>query len=501
MMALILIPAGILGLVLLLIIGEIKRAIEEHGIWLLVLRMLIGRHYSGTNYTNATFWRDSNGKVQGHPRYHLAKRHHRAGIKNLGRSLLYLCLVSLIGYGLIVDTTLTGVMTAAFLSGMLIWLIVRTVRKARSWHSNKTLVSPMAKGLAQITDQAESDVEKAITMKPNWQAIKAGEIANIRFPDSFLGSDGVTEAIEKYVERRFPKPVELSWKTTAPIYLYVKVDRPFPSKILFSHHLDIIEECRPGTYVGGFNKKGDPEILDHTKDFPMKGYCMNTGTGKTVRVLATAAQILGNDPYARLTGFDVKQVSLGPLKGIPGVTIYDDPFNMGEMWKGWYDIKEEMDRRYALKKAGTQTTFPHWWIFLEEGNTFAILIKGYYLNSLREKGQPAAPPIWYEAIAPILFQGREVGIFVNALLQNFMEKFFGNMSLRPAFSTIGMAGFKPSQYRTIVGNNSVPAIQRGQGRLLISEPDREVWVQGLYDDVDILMEYASRHRGKAEILP
>lgn len=485
----------ILLLVLLLVGIEVIRAIRDYGLVLIILRMLYGRHYTGRYHTNATFWRSSNGKVQGNPRYHMAKRYHRAGYHNLARSLLYISLIILTGYGMVVDRKVTeGASGIALVGALGLWTYV-TVKRLRRWYNNRTVVSPMAKGLALIADTSEESMEKAIELVPNFHAIESGRLGTIKFPETFIASEGQMETAGSYIERRFPKPVEVEWSHKKGPTVILRAIKPFPKEILFRDHLDEIEACKPGTYIGGFDRRLEPEILSHLTDFPMKGYCMNTGTGKTVRVLTTAAQVLGNDPLCSLVGFDVKQVSLEPLKGIPGVTIYSDPFNLAEMWSGWYGIKQIMDDRYKVKKANPKATFPHLWVFLEEGNTFAVLIRGYYLNELRQKGDPAAPKIWYEAIAPVLWQGREVGIFVNAMLQNFLEKYFGNMSLRPAFNTIGMAGYKPGQYRTIIGSTPVPACQSGQGRMLICEPDREVWVQGLYDDPSYLVEWVKDKRG------
>lgn len=486
--------AGIIGIVLTMMLSEVRRAIKKDGLGLLVIRSLIGRHYSGHYHTNATFWRASNGKVRGNPTYHMCKRYHRAGIHNLARSLLYISLVALMSYGLIVETVLTSGITVTALFALGATWMVLTARKLQKWYNNRTVVSPMAKGLAVIVDTSEAAMEKAIQLKPNFHAIEVGELGRIKFPETFVATDGQKETTSTYIEQRFPKPIEVEWSHKKGPTVILRAIKPFPEKVWFHDRLSDIEACKPREYIGGYDRHGEPVILSHRGDFPMKGYCMNTGTGKTTRVLTTAAQLLGNDATCFLTGFDVKQVSLEPLRGIPGVTIYSDPFNLSEMWDGWYNLKDEMDKRYAEKKATGVCTWPDHWIFLEEGNTFAVLIKTYYQNERRQKGESANPAIWYEAIAPILWQGREVGMFVNAMLQNFLEKYFGNMSLRPAFNTIGMAGYKPSQYRTIVGNSTVPACQRGQGRMLICEPDREVWVQGLYDENRYLVEYATRKR-------
>src|SRR5215469_1872210 len=408
--------AAIIGAVLLLapviMLADVLRSISRRGIFTVLLGVYFGRHHSGHHHTTATFWRDSDTTIQGNSSHHIVRRHHRAGWKNLCRSLLYTLLVMLTGYGLIVQPIITIVLFTTSATCLVALWLISTIRKARRWYVNKALISPLATGLAPILQLAPSDMEKAITMSPGWHEKKVGELGRILIPDTYIGEDD--PLIERYIERRFPVPVEVTWHQKHPITVIIKADQPFPSVIRFEDRIADIEACKPGEYIAGYDKKGEPVVLSHNGDMPMKGYCMNTGTGKTVRVLSTAAQVLHNDSTCELVGFDVKQVSLAPLKGIPGVTIYDNPFEMGEMWEGWYAIKADMDQRYALKKSGQQTQFPVKWIFLEEGNTFAILIKSYYMTERREKGEPANAPIWSEAIAPILYQGREVGIYVNA---------------------------------------------------------------------------------------
>ena len=48
------------------------------------------------------------------------------------------------------------------------------------------------------------------------------------------------------------------------------------------------------------------------------------------------------------------------------------------MWKGWEDLKAEMDNRYALLDADTTLEFDPIYAFLEEGNDFAIKLKVFW---------------------------------------------------------------------------------------------------------------------------
>lgn len=493
-----LIVLGVAGVAIVAyMVAGLRKIFKAHGAHNLSWRLLTGRHYTGNHHTTATFLRDSDRKVTGNPNFRVTKRHHRAGWKNLIRSLACLTVISATGYGLTSNFWLTVALGSTAIALLIGWKLAIVIKRGRTWLRNRPTIAPLAKGLSSISGMHEADMEKSIKLRPDWTTVKRGEIGTVSFPDTFHADDSQRPAVEGLITRRFPVPVDFDWHTTkSPQYVIIKAAPPLPKTILFRDRLADIEKCKRREYVAGYDRNGKAVILSHRGDKPMKAFSMNSGTGKSMRILVTAAQILGNDKDAQLTGFDTKRVSLEALRGIPGVTVHSDPANMGDMWQGWYSLKAEMDRRYkAYQQDPTAVeSFPDHWIFLDEGNDFSVQIKAYYLNELRDKGGPAQPPIWYEAIAPILWQGREVGMFVCAMLQNFMEKYFGGMSLRPSFGTVGMAGYKPSQYKTIVGTSPAPQCQSGQGRLLISEPEREVWVQGLMDSKEYLTEYAARNR-------
>lgn len=461
--------------------------------------LLIGRSMWGDHHCNATFWKDSNGKTFGIPRRRVTKRHHRAGWKNLVRSMGVILFMVGALIGLVIKPLVMAALLAVMAATGAWWYGRKGINTWRAHHENTAIITPMVKAMASIPQMADSDMAASVKMKPGWLEIERGELGRVFFPDAFHADDTETDRVNKLIEARIPKPVEVKWHKAAPVYARIVTAPPLPGMIAFQDKLADIQKCKRGEYVIGYDKGQKPYVLSHNGDYAMKAFSMNPATGKSTTLRMIAAQILHNDPRARLFVFDTKQVSLMSMQGVPGVYLYADPENMGAMWNAWAWLYGEMRQRYVEKKAG-QKEFEDLYVFMEEANDFSVQIKNYYLRDIRPdlpKPSPANPTIWPEYIAPVLWQGREVRIFVVCVAQNLLDRYFGNMSLRPAFSTIGMAGFKPGAVRTIIQSPPATAYQDGQGRICVFEGRNETWVQAPYADETYLRAYASMGRGES----
>lgn len=456
-------------------------------------RIMIGRSTWMDHHTTATFWKDSNGKTFGVPHRRVTKRHHRAAYKNLLRSTGWLVFGMGVMIGLAVKP-LVMIALVTVMSAVAAWWYGRKwQRRWVMYRQNKGVIAPMARALAAIPQMADGDMAANVEMKKGWAGIERGELGRVYFPDAFHANESEADAASKLIEARIPKPVEVKWHKAVPIYAKIMTAPPLPEMIAFQDRLAEIQKCKRGEWVIGFDKGDKSNVLSHNGDYAMKAFSMNPATGKSATLRMAAAQLLHNDPRARLFIFDTKRISLLSLKGVPGVYLYNDPSNMGAMWKGWAWLFEEMRTRYEDYENGVRE-FDDIYIFMEEENDFSVQIRNYYTQEVREKGGPMNPVIWPEYIAPIMWQGREVRIFVVCVAQNLMDRYFGNMSLRPAFSTIGMAGFKPQAVRTIIGTPATTAYQDGQGRVCVFEGRRETWVQAPYAEEPWLRAYASEGR-------
>jgi hypothetical protein len=462
----------------------------------ILVSLLIGRSIFGDHHTNATFRRDSNGKTFGVPRRTVTRRHHRAGYKNLLMAMGWISAFPFWVAAMVMQPLFIGALTLLVIVTWMYYRVHGKIKRARQRRATKGVVVPLGKALSAIPDTGEADMEKAVTLVPGWQEVKRGKLGVITFPDTFHANESQRKVTEALVSSRVPKAIELAWQSTKmPITATIMTAPPLPTRIDFMSKVADLKKCKRRTYVLGYDKDDKPYVLSHNGDWPMKGFSMNSGTGKSTMLRIIAAQILHNDPNAKIYVWDTKRVSLACYAGIPGVTLYNDPRNMGAMWKGWEDLKAEMDRRYMELEIDPTTEFDDIYGMLDEGNDFAVQIKAFWDKEKKPKGGAARPDIWYD-IASVMWQGREVGIFILAVEQQFLDKYFGGMSLRPAFGTIGMAGFKPGLYKTIHGQPPTLPYQSGQGRICVVEGNEETWVQALYASPKDLCRYINETRMK-----
>ena len=492
---------------ILLILAAIQagRIISEHGPLTVIMRWVIGRHHAHTHHerhTNATFWKASNGKVIGRPAGRVLKRHHRAGWVNLSRSALWLTGFAFVVYGAITARLFTTVAVGLFILTILGMKVVASIKAARTAYDNRLVVRPLARAIAGIPGTSESDMESNIQLRPDYALIRRGEVGRIYFPDTFRALPMEQESVNDVVVRRMPMDVDVSWHPPRKgelQYARIVAAPPLPKLVRFEDCLDDILKLKPRDYIAGYDRNGKAKILSHNGDKPMKAFSMDSGTGKSTTLRSIIAQIKTTTPNAWIYVFDTKQVSLECFRGIPRVIIHSDPSAMGDMWKEWANLRQIVRDRYTAFKADPSIaeSFDPIFIILEEGNDFSVQIKAYWQNELRPTlTDPAMrklsnPPIWFD-IANILWQGREVNVFNISVLQNFMEKYFGGISLRPAFGTMGMAGYKPSQWRTIIGTTPVPVRQDGQGRICIVEGREETWIQSMFAEKEWFTEYVRK---------
>jgi len=322
---------------------------------------------------------------------------------------------------------------------------------------------------------------------------------HLKLPDRFPALQSQRDTIEEIVRAQSAAAaLRFRWHTSAvPRYVdWVPVVNTLPGRALFRDHLKEIEALPRGEFGVGLTMERDMYIASHNGDTPWWMKSMDSGTGKSVSFLIKAAQILHKDPMADLYCWDTKQVSFLPLHGIPGVTIYDDPVTgMGQMWNGWYDLKDILTERYTMWRTGQarKEDFNDIWVLVDEGNDLGAQFKTFYDVNMRGKNGPATVPIWNECVAKVLYQGREVGIRGEMLFQNITDKALGGVSLKDAFQRKGMAGYSKAQWERIIGTKFQP-LRTGPGKIMMVAGRDERWVQAFYDDPDWLRAYAMAGR-------
>jgi hypothetical protein len=477
----------VMGRFVLKALGEF---VKHHGLHWLVFRALVLRPLHGKKKSDATFWRGSSDRASGKS----SGRHHRAGIVNLGITLAVLGLVCSVGYGLLVDRTLTEVLTVLTVAAGIVLGSVLGVRAARRARRNRHVVRPLAVAAEAIIDPDGSlgtRLGSMITMERDWQTIKRGPIGKMIVPDDFHANEGQRTQLEALISSRLPVPVKFRWQTVkSPFSVTILASPAMPRTVPFRRYVDQLEALGPDEFGVGVDGDGEVYVADHGGDTPWHARCAGSGTGKSTGFQIKTAQILHKDPDAEVHAFDTKQISFEPLRGVPRLTIYND---MADIWSAWYRLAGIMDQRYRDMKADPTAIdrMNNIWIEVDEGNDMAVQLVGHYRANVRQPGEPNQPPIWLEAIAPILWKGRQVKIRGEFMLQNMLERYLGGLSLRPSFGVIGMAGYKPNQWKTIIGTTPVPKLQTGPGRICMVRGAEETWVQGFFDLPDFIRDYAT----------
>jgi hypothetical protein len=324
------------------------------------------------------------------------------------------------------------------------------------------------------------------------------ERGQLNLPDTFPALQRQRDIIEEIIQGHMKGKVGFSWATTdSPRMLsWVPVVSSLPSLAKFRDFLPQIEACRPGDFAVGATMDGRVYTVSHNGDTPWHCMSMGSGTGKSTRFLVKAVQILHNDPDAELYCVDTKQVSFGPLKplGLSRVHVYDDPeSHMQDFWDVFYVLDGIMRERYTAVRKGEAVfeSFSNIWLLVDEGNDLANQLKIYWTRRLKKSGDPAAAPIWSEAVASLINLGRQVNIRGEFMFQNMTDRALGGVSLRDAFGVYGMAGYTKNQWSRIIGTTPVPECKTGPGRIMMVRGTEQTWVQGFFDTDDYLRSYAT----------
>lgn len=481
----------------------VREHVMRHGIHKIVGRTLMGRRTDGKRHTNASFWRKSDGLVRGHPVGRVGKRHHRAGIANLARTLGYIAALGLSGYGFLNSRTLTYAGLAVGVCAWLGWYGYTTVKRLRHWYTHRTYIGPLAEALGPTLELTGPETEELITMAPDYMTKKVGEIGRINVPPRFVANKPQLDAVEHLISTRLPIGAEIEprLKGRSP-YLLIKAAPSLPSMVPFKDYVSEIEALDRRQYIPGVTRTGNTYTASFAGEEPHHGMCFGSGRGKSTLLKLIIATTFHNEPPADpsdissgATGtiIDPKDVSLDSMVGVPGLDFYNNSEDIPGMWSGIESVYKLMLHRKEQLKTDPTIEFPSHYLIMEEANSFAVMSSVYWRRN-RPKGEPATPPIWADAIAPIFWRGRQFGIFVVLVAQSIQERFLGNLNLRPSLGLLAMSGYKNSQWATYVGTSPIPRAQKGRGRVIYVDGENETWVQCAYGTDSELRDFAMKGR-------
>jgi len=346
--------------------------------------------------------------------------------------------------------------------------------------------SVLAGLLADPIGCSTAETEKRLTV--------TSEEGKLVLPDHFAALTRQKEIVEEIIRNNSPGDVSFRWSTSSsPRTLAWKpVVTALPDVSWFHEWTTQMEALDIDVFGVGLNAARQMYVQSHQGDRPWALCSMNSGTGKSTKFQVKLAQICHKDPNAEVYCVDTKQVSFHDMGGIPGVHIFDDPVdNMGAIYEVPYVLTGIMKQRYKAVRTGKARVedFSNIWLLMDEGNDFSTACRIWYEQNIKQSGDPATPKMWREAFAPLIQQGREVGIRGELMFQNMTDNALGGISLRDAFPEIGMAGFKKNQWTRIIGSKP-PDLRVGPGRICMVLGPREEWVQGFYDTPKFLRDYA-----------
>jgi hypothetical protein len=395
----------------------------------------------------------------------------------------------------------TAAIYSALTLGILSLAVTLVVRRAQRQLRNRRTVTPLAAALGLKFGVAEAVAEKGLHFSKNWRAIKGGRLLVVDIPAHYAAVDGERQIIESVIGARLGRDIDCTWHTSKGKgggTIDVRCSPPWPTVVKFMDYLDEIAKNKPGEYVVGVHANGTIERQSiKTVITPHPAFCFGSGYGKSSVLTSILGQLAIQDERNHFTILDTKMDSLEPLRGIPGFELYADPEHIEDMVAGAERVYEVMRYRQKAQQADLtlRGTWPIEGLVMEECNDFSAQLIAWWQRT----GNRGNPLLWRDVIGPLLWQGRAVNVHVLAVAQNFLDRYFGNMSLRPSFQPMYMSGFKPAQYKSIVGTTPVIKSVSKVGRVLVTDGAREYWIQTLYEDQETLARWIYDQKTKPQM--
>ncbi|WP_432156088.1 hypothetical protein [Streptomyces sp. bgisy153] len=371
--------------------------------------------------------------------------------------------------------------------------VVLAVRgRARRRHM-RSLVLPMALAMKDMLPAWDDHQRlRALTIPLDRSFVK------IRLPDGWHGQDGHKDMLRELVQDRMGGQWSGEWNLKSyPFSVVFTPQKPRP-KLEPPETVDFFDEvvqqaiaqCKPGQLVLGIDERQKPLIKEMTGETAMWALSVGSGGGKSSFLQMVITQLVGQG--ATVVGVDVKMASIICFEGVPGVHLYTDPGNIGDMRSAIKWVAREVEARNYVKKKDPKKNFDRLTLILEEGNEFGDASKAYW-NDTKEKGDPASDPIWGD-IASVMRMGRHVNVTIIGVFQDLREAAVGSRGLRNMFRLILMGNYNANQWKMIVNTTPVPESVDRAGRMMVIEGNRRVWIQVPYADPDAFREHSLKLR-------
>ncbi|WP_329449431.1 hypothetical protein OG906_43540 (plasmid) [Streptomyces sp. NBC_01426] len=299
----------------------------------------------------------------------------------------------------------------------------------------------------------------------------------LRLPWTFRGSQGEKDTVTALINSRIPGEWVGRYQFTGDHATALYTHKPPPKppapepeppaavNIWDPKVQEILATLGPDEFYLGQDTFDRPIIQKMSDEQAHWALSVGSGGGKSAFLQWLAIQMLMKG--GTIIGIDPKMVSLTPLIGITGIHLYGNPQAPQDMRATLEWVVQVVNARNYEKKHKTRTEFLPLYVFLEECNQLADILKEEY-TSTKESGAPAGDPIWRDAVASTLRLGREVNVHIIAVFQDFKDTQFGGVSLVPLFPFKILGSYREQQWKRIMGASfPMPPIQKKAGRMVL----------------------------------
>ncbi|MFF2813872.1 hypothetical protein ACFVT2_43300, partial [Streptomyces sp. NPDC058000] len=305
----------------------------------------------------------------------------------------------------------------------------------------------------------------------------------LRLPWTFRGSDMEKESITALMNSRLPGEwvgrYSFRGDHATAVYTHKPPPKPTPPapeppaavNIWDPKVQEILAALGPDEFYLGQDTFDRPVIQKMADEQNSWALSIGSGGGKSAFLQWLAVQMLMK--RGTIVVIDPKMVSLTPLIGIEGVHDYINPRAPLDMRASLEWVADVLDARNFEKKNGIRTAFPPLYVFLEESNHLADVLKEQH-SADKKTGESAADPVWRD-VASILRLGREVNVHIIAVFQDLKDNQFGGVSLSPLFPLKFLGSYTENQWKRIMGSRTeMPAIQKKAGRMVFALDTGEI---------------------------
>jgi len=361
----------------------------------------------------------------------------------------------------------------------------------RPRHRNR--VQTMGMLLGSVTGTAASVAEAGIKWAPDYADTEPGEhVARWILPRGFKATGGEKKLAEDVWKSRVGLDLVFSWNLAAAApYLDMTRARKMPTLVYLNDVLDQVEALPEDKTAIGLDDQGNLVCWDWGCESPHG--LLNAGSrhGKTETEEGMVCQVLHKGGV--VTYVDVKRVSIQGLKGLPGLTLCDNPRDMEGIWLAIGKWGDELDRRIDERTKDPTIEFCRNLLVLEEVNQFSEMCDEFweswpleaegYENTILWKTRQSkrTPPIWR-----VVKKGVWEGAFAkqNVLIagQNIEAQ-----TVRGVRNSIGLrllGGYQPQNWKALVGTTPVPPAPPVKGRWCLINGSTQTWVQAILADLD-----------------